>query len=195
MHLPRTRFFKDLYNNEMAKLFWGQIPIEKGAALFYYEGHSQVSKIIYTLKYSNQPEIGVKMGRIMAKEYYEYDFFKDIDLIVPIPLAKKRLRQRGYNQSMEIAKGVNEITDIEIAGDIITRKTFVGSQTDKDRWGRMKNVEDVFHLDKPEKITGKHLLIIDDVVTTGATAISCGKELTKAGNVKISVLSLGFAKS
>ena len=195
MHIPRTQFFKDPYNNEMAKLFWGQIPIEKGVALFYYEGHSQVSNIIYTLKYGNQPDIGVKMGRIVAKEYYGNDFFNDIDMIIPIPLAKKRLRKRGYNQSMEIAKGVNEITDIPIAGNIVSRQAFVGSQTDKDRWGRMKNVEGVFHLDTPEKIRGKHLLIIDDVVTTGATVISCAKELTKAGNVKISVLSLGFAKS
>lgn len=179
----------------MARLFWGQIPIEKGVALFYYEGHSQVSNVIYTLKYGNQPEIGIKMGRILAKEYNVDDLFKDIDMIIPIPLAKKRLRKRGYNQSMEIAKGVNEITNIPIGGDIVIRQEFAGSQTNKDRWGRIKNVEGVFHLDKPEKITGKHLLIIDDVVTTGATVISCGKELVKAGNVKISVLSLGFSKS
>lgn len=194
-HLPRTKYIDTPYDNEMTKLFWGQIPIERCAALFFYEGHSQVCNILYELKYHNHPEIGQIMGRMVSKEFHKKGFFDDIDTIIPIPLAKKRLHQRGYNQSMEIAKGIQDITGLSITDKAIKRKTFSGSQTQKDRWSRMDNVSNVFELTNKKKIANKHILIIDDVVTTGATIISCANEMKKAGNIKISVLSLGFAKS
>ena len=194
-HLPRTGFGKTPYDNEMAKLFWHQIPIERAAALFYYEAHSETANIIYMLKYKNHPEIGEVMGRMTAKELQTNGFFDGIDGIVPIPLAKKRMHQRGYNQSMEIAKGVSEITGLPIYNKVVRRNTFEGSQTNKGRWERNENVEKVFELIGSEAVHGKHLLIVDDVVTTGATVIACAKELCKVGNVKVSVLALGFAKS
>jgi ComF family protein len=110
-------------------------------------------------------------------------------------LAKKRQRQRGYNQSLEIARGISEITNLPIYNKVVRRNVFEGSQTNKGRWERNENVEKVFEMTDETAIHGKHLLIIDDVVTTGATVIACAKELCKAGNVKISVLSLGFAKN
>jgi ComF family protein len=179
----------------MAKLFWAQIPIERAAALFYYEAHSETANIIYMLKYKSHPEIGGVMGRMTARELQAEGFFDGIDGIVPVPLAKKRLRQRGYNQSMEIAKGVSEITGLPIYNKVVRRNAFEGSQTNKGRWERNENVEKVFELIDSESVRGKHLLIIDDVVTTGATIIACTKELVKAGDVKVSVLTLGFAKS
>ena len=194
-HLPRTGFGKTSYDNEMAKLFWHQIPIERAAALFYYEAHSETANIIYMLKYKSHPEIGEVMGRMTARELQTNGFFDGIDGIVPIPLAKKRLHQRGYNQSMEIARGVSEIIDLPIYNKVVRRNTFEGSQTSKGRWERNENVEKVFELIDSEAVHGKHLLIVDDVVTTGATVIACAKELCKAGNVKVSVLALGFAKS
>ena len=195
LHLPRTGFQQDPYENEMAKLFWHQIPIERATALFYYESHSDTANIIYMLKYNNHPKIGEVMGRMTARELQTNDFFDGIDAIVPVPLAKKRLRQRGYNQSMEIAKGVSEMTGLPIYNKVVRRNTFEGSQTNKGRWERNENVEKVFELIDSETVHGKHLLIVDDVVTTGATVIACAKELCKAGNVKVSVLALGFAKS
>ena len=194
LHLPRTDFDNDLYENVMAKLFWGQIKLEKATALFYYEAHAETAKILYELKYKNHPEIGVVMGRMMAKELMKSGLFDDIDAIVPVPLAKKRERQRGYNQSMELAKGVSEVTGLPIANLVIRRTKFVGSQTQRGRWERNENVAHVFEL-VDENISGQHLLLIDDVVTTGATVIACAKEMQKASNVKISVLALGFAKS
>ena len=195
LHLPRTGFHQDPYENEMAKLFWHQIPIERATALFYYVAHSETANIIYMLKYKNHPEIGEVMGRMTARELQTKGFFDGIDGIVPVPLARKRLRQRGYNQSMEIANGVSEITSLPIYNKVIRRNTFEGSQTNKGRWERNENVEKVFELIDSETVRGKHLLIVDDVVTTGATVIACAKELCKAGNVKVSVLALGFAKS
>ena len=195
LHLPRTFFQQDPYENVMAKLFWGQIPVERATALFYFEAHAETANIIYELKYKNHPEIGEVMGRMMAIELQQADFFDGIDIIVPVPLACKRQRQRGYNQSMEIAKGVSEVTHLPIYNKVVKRNVFEGSQTSKGRWERNENVEGVFELSDAKAIQGKHLLVIDDVVTTGATVIACGKELCKAGNVKISVIAVGFAKS
>ena len=131
----------------------------------------------------------------MAKEIQGSGFFDGIDGIVPVPLAKGRQHQRGYNQSMEIAKGVSEITGLPILSKVVKRIYFKSSQTNLGRWARQENVEKVFELIDGSMIHGKHLLVIDDVVTTGATVIACSKELVKAGDVKVSVLSLGFAKS
>lgn len=194
LHLPRTDFANNLYENVMAKLFWGQIKLEKATALFYYEPHAETAQILYELKYKNHPEIGVVMGRMMAKELMKSGLFEDIDALVPVPLAKKREHERGYNQSLELAKGVSEVTGLPIANLVIRRTKFVGSQTKRGRWERNENVEHVFEL-VDDNISDQHLLLIDDVVTTGATVIACAKEMQKASNVKISVLALGFAKS
>ena len=195
LHLPRTGFQREPYENIMAKTFWGQIPIERAAALFYYEPHAETANILYDMKYRNHPEIGEVMGRMMAKELQPNGFFEGIDGIVPVPLARRRERQRGYNQSMELAKGISEIVGLPIYNKVVKRCKFEGSQTSRGRWERNENVEKVFQLTDSESICGKHLLIIDDVVTTGATIVACAKELVKAGGVKISVLSLGYTKS
>ena len=195
LHLPRTDFGSDLYENVMAKLFWGQIQIEKATALFYYEPHAETANILYELKYKNHPEIGEVMGRMMARELQKSGLFDDIDAIVPVPLARKREHERGYNQSLMLAKGVSEVTGLPIYNKVVRRTKFVGSQTHRGRWERNENVADVFELMDGESIRGKHLLLIDDVVTTGATIIACAQEMQKASDVKISVLALGFAKS
>jgi ComF family protein len=194
-HLPRTGFHHHAYDNEMAKLFWAQIPIEKATAFFYYEAHAETANIIYELKYKNHPEIGNIVGRMLAKEIQPSGFFDGIDGIVPVPLAKKRLRQRGYNQSMEIAQGVSEMTGLPIYKKVVRRNSFKGSQTNKGRWDRQENVEHVFELTDAIAVSNKHLLLIDDVITTGATCIACAKALCQSGNIHISILALGFAKS
>ena len=195
LHLPRTDFGHDLYENVMVKLFWGQMAIEKATALFYYEPHAETAQILYEMKYKNHPEIGVVMGRMMAKELMRSGLFEGIDAIVPVPLARKRERQRGYNQSLELARGVSEVTGLPIANKVVRRTKFVGSQTQRGRWERNENVEDVFELVDSDSISWKHLLLIDDVVTTGATIIACAQEMRKASNVKFSVLALGYSKS
>ena len=195
LHLPRTGFQQDPYENIMAKMFWGQIPIERATALFYYEPHAETANILYEMKYKNHPEIGEVMGRLMARELQMSNFFEGIDGIIPVPLAKKRQRQRGYNQSHELAKGISEITGLPIYNKVVRRTVFEGSQTSLGRWERNENVEHVFELKDAPTVQGKHLLIVDDVVTTGATVIACAKELCKAGGVRISVLSLGLAKN
>jgi len=179
----------------MAKMFWGQMPIMRAAALFYYEPHSEVSRIIHSMKYFGHPEAGEFMGRMLAEEIKDDGFFDDINLIIPIPLTRKRQRKRGYNQSREIARGVSDIVGIPVETSAVVRISFGKSQTKMDRWQRMENVKDVFEVKNIDALKGKHILLIDDVVTTGATIISCAREIMKCGDVKFSVLSLGFTKS
>jgi len=178
----------------MARIFWARIPVERCAAWFFYQGGAEVTHILYQLKYRHHPEIGEMIGRMMAQEWERQGFFEGIDLLIPIPLARKRERQRGYNQSMEIAKGISKATGIPIGKKVICRKKFVESQTHMGRWERADNVEDVFELISPKSVHNKHILLIDDVVTTGATITACGKELAKAGGVHISILAIGFSK-
>jgi len=195
LHLPRTGYQHKPYDNPMAKAYWGRMPIERAAALYYHESHAESANIIYALKYKSRPEIGEAMGRMTARELAASGFFEGIDGLVPVPLARKRLRQRGYNQSMMLAKGISEATGLPIYERAVERIVYEDSQTHKIRWERNENVEDVFRLADATAISGKHLLLIDDVVTTGATTIACGKVLLQAGNVRLSILSLAFAKS
>lgn len=192
--MPLTGFAKDPYDNPLARLFWGQFPIEKAIAYFYFIPHSDTSRLIYDLKYHHQPDIGENMGRIIANELPPPRFFDDIDAIVPVPITRKRYWQRGYNQSMEIARGISDITHLPILKKVIKRTHFNISQTKKKGWERQENVENAFQLLRPEAVRGRHLLLVDDIVTTGATIRACAKELCKAGNVRISVFSLGFTK-
>lgn len=194
LHLPRTGYAADAYENRMARLFWGKLPIERAAALFFYEAHSEVCNLVYDLKYHDRPEIGFELGSLTAAECGREGFFEDIDAIVAVPLSPQRQRQRGYNQSMEIARGVAKATGIPIVKDAVRRRTFKESQTHKSRTERAENVEDAFCLHKGELIRGKHVLVVDDVVTTGATVTACATQLAKAGGVRISVLALGYAK-
>ena len=194
LDLPRTFFADNAYDNEMAKTFWGRMKIERAAALFFYRAHSASSRIIYTMKYFDHPETGELMGRMAAREFAAKGFFDGIDVIVPIPLAKNRLRERGYNQSMEIARGVSGITQIPVMADAVSRCRFNGSQTQMNRWQRNDNVADNFTLKDVGALRGKHILIVDDVVTTGATVVACANELKKCGDVRFSVMSLGYTK-
>lgn len=193
--MPRTEYADNPLDNEMARYFWHRIPIERCAALFFYKSGSASSNIIFKLKYCHRPDIAVEMGRILANEFLPKGFFDNIDIIVPVPLARKRERERGYNQSVEIARGVSNVTGIPINERVVRRNSFIASQTRKGHWERADNVEGVFDLLDAGTIHSKHILIIDDVVTTGATICACGKQLAMAGDVKISVLSLAFTKS
>lgn len=193
MHLPRTGFLLNAYDNVMARLFWGIIPVERVAALFHYEADSNVNNIVYDLKYRNHPEVGREMGCLMACECNEAGFFDGIDAIVPVPLARKRQRQRGYNQSLCIAEGLSRVTGIPVYNKVIYRTKFVISQTQIGHRERQENVAGVFKLKDADAIRGRHILLVDDVVTTGATMTACARELLKVSDVKLSLLSLGFA--
>lgn len=193
MLLPRTSFASNPYDNVMAKSFWGIIPLEKAVAMMRYEHGSQACNIVYGMKYESHPDFCYEMGRLMAMELQATDFFADIDLLLPVPLARKRQAERGYNQSEEMARGIADVTGLPVVTGVVRRTIFKGSQTSLSRWERQDNMEGAWELADGRKVAGKHVAIVDDVVTTGATVVACATQLLKAANVRISVVSLGYA--
>ena len=194
LHLPLTHYERSPLDNPMARRFWGQFPVERAAALFFYEPQSGVSHLIYDMKYNGMSEIAEAMGQIVARQFLASGFFDGIDALVPMPITRLRQWHRGYNQSMEIARGVQSVTGLPIISKAVSRTHFRQSQTTQHAWERLRNVDDAFLLKDADSIAGRHLLLIDDIVTTGATITACGQQLAKAPHVRISILSLGITK-
>lgn len=192
-HLPRTHHASHPLDNEMARLFWHLLPVEGAAAWLFHEGGSPSCWPVYALKYLNRPEYGEALGLLMARETSETAFFDGIDLIVPVPLAPVRQRQRGYNQSLLITRGIARQTGLTVAEGAVGRTQFEKSQTHLSRSARQQNVEDVFRLLDSRCLQGKHVLLVDDVCTSGATLLACGREIMRGGAARLSLLTLGFA--
>ena len=190
--LPRVRTVS-FEENDIARIFWGLVPIEKGISFFHYTPHSPHSRILFELKYHNHPEVGKTMGRMMAEELKATNFFNGIDLIVPSPLSRKKERQRGYNQSDWIAWGISEATGIPTDTTSVVRTKSNPSQTTLDHRQRRENVRDIFAVRHPGNLEGRHILLVDDVITTGATMLSCAEAIARACRVRFSVLSLAWA--
>lgn len=192
IHMPRTNFHLSPKDNDLTKLFFVVLPIEKATSWIYYSPNATHCRFIRKMKYHNRPDVGEMSGRIISTEIKDSGFFEGIDCIIPVPLSRKRQWKRGYNQSRMIADGISEVTSIPIFDDVVRRKHFHKSQTHLNAYERRENVKGAFELVNGEKIRGRHILLVDDIVTFGTTIISCGEELIKAGNVKISVLTLGY---
>lgn len=194
LHLYRTTFQFTPEDNEMAQLFWGLLPVERTAALIYYEPRSETAAVIYKLKYGHRPDIGEDLGRIMAEEMKPAGFLDGIDILLPIPLSKKRYWQRGYNQSEMLARGMSEVTGLPVITKAVRRTNFRQSQTSLTRKERQENVEGTFVLRHPELLENKHVLLIDDICTTGATLLACSEAIRSVKGIHISILTLGFTK-
>lgn len=191
--LPRTHYHKRK-DNPVEQLFWGKMPLERATSYFFYRRGGNSRHILYPLKYNGQKEIGETMGRYMAAELLASGFFESIDLIVPVPLHKKKQKLRGYNQSEWLARGVSAITAIPVCTSGLVRKKNTETQTHKSVLQRWENVNGIFHVTSPENFIGKHILIIDDVLTTGATTVACASALATVESVRISVLTLAVAE-
>lgn len=194
LHLYRTTFQFTPEDNEMAQLFWGLLPVERTAALIYYEPRSETAALIYKLKYGHRPDIGEDLGRIMAEEMKPAGFLDGIDVLSPIPLSKKRYWQRGYNQSEMLARGMSEVIGLPVITKAVRRTNFRQSQTSLTRKERQENVEGTFVLRHPELLENKHVLLIDDICTTGATLLACSEAIRSIKGIRISILTLGFTK-
>ena len=189
--LPRTTDSQSIYDNHTARLFWGRFPVEQCVSFAIYQSHSQFARLIYRMKYGGRADIGEELGRLSAAEFMPSGFFDDIDIIVPMPLHAKRRRERGYNQSCEIASGISQITGLPVDESIVKRIRYTQSQAKQTGVARQHNMENAFGLANPTNAQGKHLLLVDDIVTTGATLTSCALELSKIKDVKISILTIG----
>lgn len=181
-----------LHLEEIEKVFWGKVEIERATSYIYYHKNSPYNNIIHYLKYKNRPEPGERLAFIAAKEIAETGFFDGIDAIIPLPLSKKKLKERSYNQCDYIAAGISRATGIPVLKGAVVRTTANETQTHKNRDERWKNVEGIFALDRPQDIEGKHVLLLDDILTTGATLASCAKTIQAGCNCRISVFTLGY---
>lgn len=190
--LPRTGYATHPYDNPMTQLFYVRTNVERCAALFFYQPHSASGRLIYQLKYYGKANVAEELGRMTANEMLSQGFFEGIDGLLPVPLGRKREQERGYNQSMEIARGVAGATGLPVFQNVVRRSRETPSQTTMHHNERVDNVTGAFTLLNAAAVKGRHVLIIDDVVTTGSTVSALAQELQKAENVRISVLSLGF---
>jgi len=184
--LPLTNY--TLTNsNAVLKIFYGRIALENATALLYYHKKGIVQNLIHNLKYRNQQTIGSFIGKWLGTEMKESNQFTNIDYIVPIPLHKKRLKERGYNQVTTFGKVLAKILDVSYIENVIIRKSANKTQTHKGRFDRWKNVTELFYLTNLSFFENKHILLIDDIITTGATIEACYNELIKTKNIKISI--------
>ena len=188
-HLPKI---EPHHKVEIEKTFWGKVEIERATSFIYYRKGSPYNALIHKLKYRNAPQIGVRLGAMVADEIQESGFFDGITLIVPLPLSKKKLRKRGYNQCDYIARGISEKTGIPVATDLIKRTKANETQTHKTRDERWLNVEGIFSATKPQAMEGQHILLVDDILTTGSTLCSCVKAIKSCCDCKVSILTLAL---
>ena len=189
LSLPYTRF-DGKKGNPAERVFWGKFPIKKASAYLFYQQGADSRLLIWDLKYYNRPNVGYIMGKAMARELLPTGFFADISILIPVPLAKKKEKERGYNQSAFIAEGVAIVTGITVERKAVKRVKTTKSQTHLSHFERQENVDGIFSVVKPERLAGKEVLIIDDVLTTGATIASLATEIIKARAASVSVLSL-----
>ena len=190
--IPRTNYHLS-GDNPVAQLFWGRCMIENAAAFSFYTRGSRIRKLIHNLKYKGIKEIGFELGKIYALSLKSSKFVQGIDLIIPVPLHPSKKRKRGFNQSDCISIGVSEVTGIPVDNLSLIRTTFTGTQTRKSRYERWTNVEGIFRVPDHEKLKGKHILLVDDVITTGSTIEACTNEILKIEGTKVSVIALAFA--
>lgn len=193
MNLPRTDYHLQK-DNPVEQLFWGKVPLERATSFFFYRKGSDFRQILHQLKYGGQKEIGAIMGRYMASELLVSGFFEGVDVIIPVPLHKRKQRIRGYNQSEWIARGVAAVTGIPINDESVVRRKNTDTQTRKSAFERWENVEGIFELHHAESLVGKHILLVDDVLTTGATTVACISSLMEIEGIRISVLTLAMAE-
>lgn len=165
---PDSESLSDLCNHT-ARLFWGIVPIERAGVLFVYQSETPVTELLVNIKYRQHVDLCRRLGRMLGTRFLTRNFFQDIDLIVPVPLSRERYRKRGYNQSEQVAIGVGDITGLPVVANAVARKVDNVSQTRLSEHVRRQNVEGIFTVLAPEALDGRHILIIDDVITTGAT--------------------------
>ena len=189
--LPKTNYHTNP-DNEVAQIFWGRVPITYASAHFYFQKGGRVQELLHKLKYKGQQNIGIELGKMIGRDLRSSPF-NEIDVIIPVPLHKNKKKKRGYNQSECIASGLSEALKKPLNTDTLYRIVANPTQTKKHRYERWNNVEGIFDLTDPEKIADKHILLIDDVITTGATLEACASTLLLARNVKVSILALAKA--
>lgn len=193
INMPYTNHFK-VKENHAAQKFWGRFDYQNVASLINFYSYSDVRWMIHRLKYEGRKDIGYTLGLMAGKRMLVSPFFKDIDIIVPIPLHNEKRSKRGYNQAAHFGRGISEVTGVPMRENVIRKHIYTKSQTKMTRMERIRNVFDSFQLVDKNGIQGRHILIVDDVLTTGATIEACVRKLMEADHVKISIMTACLAR-
>ena len=193
--MPLTNFAKHK-DNPIKLLFENVLPVESATAMFWFVGGTEWQSLVHNFKYYGRWFFAQKMGEWLGEELRESGNFGDIDLVVPIPLHYRRRLRRGYNQSEQLALGVGREMGVKCDFRSVRRRQYNDSQTSKSRSERWDNVESIFEVRSADRLRGKHILLIDDVLTTGATMASCASTIIRAcdGDVRISIASLSVSR-
>jgi ComF family protein len=191
--LPLTNFSFET-PNQIEKTFYGRIPIEKGTALFYFLKKGKTQQLIHELKYNGQQQVGAFIGSWLGEEMLKSNRFKNIDCIIPVPLHSKKQKKRGYNQVSTFGNSLSKTLNIPFYENVLKKKTAINSQTKLLRLDRWKNVQELFYVEEKLSLANKHILLIDDIITTGATLEACYLALNNFSNIKISIASMAYTK-
>ena len=192
-HLPYTNFHT-YSDNDTARQLWGKVPIEEACSFMLLQKGSRVERLIYQIKYNNQPFLAEYLGYQYGLKLLESERYRGLSAIVPIPLHTSKLRKRGYNQSSYFGQGLSRAMNIPLRDDVLKRQRATITQTGKDRLSRYENVEDVFVCRQLSQPLGEHILLVDDVLTTGATIVSAALTLQESLGCKVSVATLARAQ-
>jgi ComF family protein len=192
-HLPRTGFHLEA-ENPVTRLFWGRVQIESGTAFLWFNKGSKVQMLIHQVKYKGRKDAGIWIGREYGCFLKESPLFSTVDIILPVPLHPKKLMQRGYNQSEQFAIGLSKPMNVPTYNNILCRTRPSETQTRKSRFRRWENVCDIFAVRHAEILEGKHVLVVDDVVTTGATLEAIAAVLGNIPGIRVSVAAIAFTR-
>ncbi len=190
--LPKTGYERN-EDNPLARLFYGTVRLKAVTACFFFSKEGKVQHLIHELKYKGNSEAGVFLGQELGKSIKEAPLFQGVDCLIPVPLHPKRERQRGYNQSLMIAQGLSEVTGIPVGDRFLVRSVNTATQTHKTKEERWQNVKDIFEVRFADQLEGKYVLLIDDVLTTGATLEACAMKLAEVPGIVISCATAACA--
>lgn len=190
--LPRTGYERN-EDNPLARLFYGKVRLKAVTACYFFSKAGRVQHLIHELKYKGNVDAGIFLGQELGKSIKDAPLFQDIDYLIPVPLHPKKEKKRGYNQSMVIARGIAEVTGIPIGDKFLVRSINTATQTHKTKEERWQNVKDIFELHHSKQLEGKYVLLIDDVLTTGATLEACALKLSAITGVTISCATAACA--
>jgi ComF family protein len=189
--LPRTDF-QHYEENLVAKVFYGRVEIQHAMASYYYKKPSLLQSLVHKFKYHSRQDVALQLGRQIGHMLLQSKWLHEINCIVPVPLSKSRQRSRGYNQAALLADGIAAVIHKPVISHVLLRKNYRSSQTRKNRELRWENVETAFTLENAADIRDQHILLVDDVITTGATTEACCHTLQQE-NVQVSICSLAYA--
>lgn len=190
--LPVTNFHFD-DDDSVAKVLYGRAKIENGTALFRFEKKGIVQQLVHGLKYKGYENIGFFLGNWLGGELKDLEHYKYVDVVIPVPLHKNKLKKRGYNQVAKFGQQIAKALDADYKDDVLLKVTNTTSQTTKNRFTRWNNTDELFTILNDASIENKHVLLVDDLITTGATLEACISVLYKAKNIKISIATIAIA--